>query len=142
MPWEPGHHPVGRPTEYREEFCDQVVEAAKDGFSLTAFAGLVGVSRQTVTTWCAQYPLFLAACARAKAVRALSWEKRGIRVGDGNGGAGAAPMVQFALRNFAPDEWRDRQPVETTNPETGEVTLSEPDGDRHDIAIHVHFDGK
>ena len=38
----------GRPSGYRPEYCDLVIETMAQGHSLTAFAGLVRVGRETV----------------------------------------------------------------------------------------------
>ena len=140
--------PGGRPTDYCREYCEQVVQAALDGFSLTAFAGMIGHGRATLNVWMAEHPEFKEAVTRAKATRALSWEKRGINVGNGAGGAGAAPMVMFALKNFAPDEFNERRegvdvnvsrerPADPSDPEAPAV---EP-GTGANVRIHVHFDG-
>ena len=41
----------GRPTLYREEYCDLVVKEMSEGLSVGGFAGLVLVSRQTIDEW-------------------------------------------------------------------------------------------
>ena len=61
---------------------------------------------------------------------ALSWERRAINIGDGNGGAGAAPIVQFALKNLAPGDWTDKQSFEHAGPDgkAMELKVSADDG--------------
>lgn len=82
------------------------------GFTLSAFCGLIGVARSALNNWILEYPDFREAVTRGKLLQARSWEKRAQAIADGNGGPGAASIVQFGLKNLAPDEWRDRQEVE------------------------------
>ncbi len=42
---------TGRPTNYEPRYCDQVVEAAQAGYSLTGFAGMISVDRDAITEW-------------------------------------------------------------------------------------------
>ena len=53
---------------------------------------------------------------------ATSWERRAINIGDGNGGPGAAGMVQFALKNLAADDWKDKTEQQIDASLTVEVT--------------------
>lgn len=101
--------PAGRPTLYRETYCDAVVDCGSRGFSLTAFAGEIGVDRSTIDEWRSTYPEFSLACKKAQAKRTMFLEA-GMLANDATG-----PMVtarRFALANAAPDEWREKQQVE------------------------------
>ena len=69
-------NPGGRPTDYREEFIESVQTFCADGYSLTAFAGEIGVCRDTISEWCSVHPEFSVAVSRAKAKRARWWEER------------------------------------------------------------------
>jgi hypothetical protein len=113
--------PAGRPTLYREEYCEKVIEAANQGYSLTGFAGMIRVARSTINEWIDQFPEFSEAVSVAKGVRAMSWETRALNIGDGNGGPGAAGMVQFALKNLASDDWKDKSEQEVSGPNGGPV---------------------
>jgi transposase len=97
-------HAGGRPSDYKPEYSEQVIEAARaQGLSLTAFAGLIGVSRDTVYEWIKRHSEFSDACSRAKSARVLWWE---LKLGRSRKGAETTASI-FALRNAAPDEWRD-----------------------------------
>lgn len=61
--------PAGRPSKYDPAYCDLVIDDAKEGFSLTAFAGGIQIDRDTVTEWRKVHPEFDSACRAAKAVR-------------------------------------------------------------------------
>jgi hypothetical protein len=100
---------MGRPSKYREAYCDAVVEHMAEGASLTSFAAEIGVARSTINEWMEQFPEFSEACARAKAKCAAWWEKANRRLattGEGNQGA-----CKLGLTNMARDDWKDRQLV-------------------------------
>ena len=99
----------GRPSEYRSEYCQLVLEVTKqEGISLTAFAGFIGVSRQSIYEWIGLHSEFSDACSRAKAMRLLWWERK---LGRSTKGAVTTASV-FALRNIDPEEWRDVRSVQ------------------------------
>lgn len=70
--------PVGRPTDYDEKFCDMLVEHMGEGLSFEAFAGLIGVCKQTLFNWEKIHPEFLDSKERGIAKSLLWWEKAGI----------------------------------------------------------------
>jgi hypothetical protein len=87
----------------------------REGYSLTAFAGLIGVARSTINEWMAASPQFSEAVSRAKARRLAFWEKTAIDVAaKGLGGPGAATVIVFGLKNMGDDEWSapDKSEVE------------------------------
>ena len=93
----------GRPASYDPSYCQAVIEDARVGFSLSAFAGGIEVSRQTITDWRKAHPEFDVACATAKVVRARFLEggmmERDIP-------APAMNARKFALVNCAEEDWR------------------------------------
>jgi hypothetical protein len=94
---------VGRPTDYRPEFCARVVACMAQGYSLTAFAGEIGHHKAAVYRWLEQFPEFSEAVERGRAARLKAWEKR---LMDADKGAQAATSI-FALKNSDPEEWRE-----------------------------------
>jgi hypothetical protein len=98
--------PIGRPTKYESRFCGELEADMAEGYSVTAFAGKIGVSRQTIDDWTKAHPEFLEALSRAKAKRLRFWEQTGIAVASkGTGGPGAATVITFGLKNMGGDEW-------------------------------------
>ena len=79
---------------------------------LNAFANEIGVSRQRLTEWCKVHPEFHAAVERAKTACAARWEKRLDKIGDE--GRGATTATTFALTNYAPDDFKQKQTIENT----------------------------
>lgn len=95
--------PRGRPSKYRPEFCQAVIEDARIGFSLSAFAGGIEVDRDTISEWRKVHPDFDQACKTAKAVRSRYLET-GIMKEDI-----ASPAMnarKLALANCAEEDWR------------------------------------
>jgi hypothetical protein len=70
--------PVGRPSGYKPEYCQQLIDFQTQGFSFEAFAGHLGVSTRTVYDWIEQFPEF----AHAKDIglnrSRVFWEKLGV----------------------------------------------------------------
>lgn len=94
----------GRPNLFKPEYCELVVELARErGLSVLAFAGFIGVTEDTVYEWRKVYGDFSEACARAKMARTLFWENS---LATSRKGAQTTASV-FALKNVAPNEWRD-----------------------------------
>lgn len=100
--------PPWRPSKYDPSFCDMVIEAMREGLSLTGFAGQIGVSRSTIGEWMAEYPDFSAACNVGKATRTCHWEQQAVKVGERGGGPGTAQIITFMLKNNAPDEYSEK----------------------------------
>ena len=110
---------------YDPGLCAEVVEIMGEGYSLTAFAGHIGVSRSTVSDWIKAYPDFAAAVERARAARACRLEDEFL---EGGTGAKVAAHV-FALKNAAPDDWRERPEAET-GPKGPEIGFIMPENGR------------
>jgi transposase len=106
-----------RPTKYDPAFCDMVIEAMRGGYSLTGFAGQIGVARSTIGEWMSEFPDFSAACSIGKAARTGHWEGQAVKVGERGGGPGTAQMITFMLKNNAPDEYRDKVAHEHSGPD-------------------------
>lgn len=102
--------PVGRPSKYRPEYCDMVVEHMSEGASLTSFAAEIDVSRETISEWSRVHPEFSVAVKKGKAKCSAWWERLG-RTG-AMGGDVNPTLVIFGLKNMSPDDWRDKQELE------------------------------
>ena len=96
----------GGPSRYDPKHCDEAIATLAKGHSLAGLAGKLGVDRRTVTNWRHQYPEFDQACERGQMMAIHYWEgeaQRLARTGKGN-----ASVVIFALKNRAPEDWRER----------------------------------
>lgn len=111
------HEKPGQPTLYRQEYCALLVEHMSQGLSYEAFAGVVGVSRQTLYDWEHANQEFSDAKKAAVEKSRLFWEKLGIdniineSFGNNNGSRSLnASTWIFNMKNrFG---WRDKQPDE------------------------------
>lgn len=100
----------GRPSKYDPAYCQQLVEVMSQGYSLTAFASQIEVSRSTIGVWAQKHDDFSQAIGKGKAACAFWWEtalRNAALTGRGN-----VTAAIFGLKNMAPDEWRDKQAVE------------------------------
>lgn len=59
---------MSRKTEYKPELCEDLIEFMSTGMDFKAYAGHLGVGRQTLYDWCERHPAFAEAkeIARAK----------------------------------------------------------------------------
>jgi hypothetical protein len=109
--------PAGRPSKYDPAFCEVVEDTMRAGFSKMAAAGRLGVCYDTLKNWMGEHPEFFAAVKRGQAARTEKLETDLLAAETG-------PQVTsriFALKNAAPDEWRDRQAVEHSGPNGGPI---------------------
>jgi hypothetical protein len=106
--------PNGRPTDYREEYCQMLIDHMAEGYTFASFAGDIGVHKDSLYEWCDKYPSFSEAkkIGRAKQMKANEKLIRDIaKYGDGN-----ATAAIFILKNCHPKEWRDRRELELQSP--------------------------
>lgn len=68
--------PAGRPTKYKPEYCERVIEMGKAGKSWAQMASALDVDRATFYHWQEQYPEFLTAFNRAKVHAQAWWEEK------------------------------------------------------------------
>ena len=115
---------MGRPSKYRPEFCDDVVNFMGQGYSLTAFAGKIGVCGDTVRQWQHDHPDFSAAVKKGQAARTMRLETTLL---EGETGPKVTAHI-FALKNAAPEEWREKQEIDlnvTMDPDQAKARLAE-----------------
>lgn len=111
----------GRPSSYDPSYCDAVVEYLGQGHSIMAFAGEIGVTRQTVHNWMNAHPEFFDAVKVGQAKAVQVWEKALLTVALEGGGNATAAI--FGLKNRAPEDWRDKTEQEITGKDGGPVLL-------------------
>jgi transposase len=130
-------HTGGRPTDYRAAYCADVVECLSEGYSISGFAGLIGVSRQSIYQWAQDHPAFSDALNIAKAKSAKFWEDRHIAIAKGAEGNVTATI--FALKNRVADDWREKVEVAHTGSVAVETRfVFELPGDNAKPVIEAH----
>lgn len=105
-----------RPTKYKEEYCDEIVEYFKRAPlkqhlgspnpppTLYGFAASIGVCHDTLNEWKKHYPRFSAAIKRAKALQA------DFIIHNAMTGNAPAAFSIFMMKNIA--GWKDKSEVE------------------------------
>ena len=58
--------PTGRPTKYKPEFCDVIIELGREGKTKSHMAQALDVSRDTIHEWTRVHPEFSDAMKRAE----------------------------------------------------------------------------
>lgn len=120
----------GRPTKYNPEYCDVAVEYMRDGYSVTALAGHIGVARSTVFKWASEHEDFSDALKTGQALAALWWEDCLRTVAkEGTGNASAAI---FGVKNRSSEDYKDKRETDHTSsdgsmaPKSIERTIVDP----------------
>jgi transposase len=98
----------GRPTKYKEEYCQQLLEHLKEGYSYKTFAALVNVNTDTLYEWERKNKKFSEAKKEGVLHSLLFWEKKGI-TGMTTPGFNATVWI-FNMKNR--HGWRDKSSEE------------------------------
>ena len=106
---KPEGYVFGRPTLYRPEYCQQVIDVMAEGLDLAGFAGTISVSIDAVYDWMARWPDFHQAVKVARTKRLLFLQRKLLNTKQGVGVTAAI----FALKNADPETWQDRYNVQT-----------------------------
>ncbi len=124
-------NPIGRPSLYRPEYCEQVVQVMREGLSLLSFAASIDVSRRTITEWMMEHEEFSLAVSRGKAISAAWYELQQKKLIESGGSSSQATLIVFGLKNMASDEWKDKIVNEHQGKDGGaiQVTISKDDAD-------------
>jgi hypothetical protein len=112
----------GRPTAYDPAFCDAVIEAGKQGKSVTWIADHLGVVKQTLHNWMAAHPEFLDAMTRAKQAAQVWWEDTG-QSNMLTQGFNASVWSRSMAARF-PEDWREVKGTELSGPNGGAVPVT------------------
>lgn len=102
----------GRPTDYRPEHCQQVIDLGRLGKSHAQIAATLDVARQTLHNWAATHPEFLDAITRARDLAQSWWEDKG-QGGLDQPGFNASLWAKSVSARF-PDDYTERQKRELT----------------------------
>lgn len=111
----------GRPSLYDPAYCGLLEDHFAQGLSYESFAGVVGVSKQTLYDWEKAHPEFLDAKKSNEAKSQLIWEKRLASLA--TTGEGNATAIIFGLKNRASDSWRDVKATEITGRDGGPIEV-------------------
>lgn len=134
---------MGRPSKFRNDFCDQAVKLCRLGATDKELADFFDIAEQTLYTWKKQHPEFLEALKEGKAEsdalvgqrlfeRAIGYSHPEEKIFCNGGEVVRAETVKqyapdttaciFWLKNRRPDLWRDRQ--EVTGADGGPLSIN------------------
>lgn len=103
-------HAGGRPTDYRPEYCQMLIDHMKQGNSFESFGAVADCAESTLYVWRDANPEFSEAYKRGSAYSRKFWEDLGI-VGTVEGKNFNATTWIFNMKNRF--KWTDRQDITT-----------------------------
>ena len=115
----PKKRPVGRPTKYKPEYCERVLEMAAEGASMAEYAAEFGIDRTTLFDWRDQHEDFSTALTRAKILE-QAWFEREARLNMRNKDFNANLWYRSALSRFR-DDYAERRITEVSGPDGGAI---------------------
>ena len=122
---------AGRPTDYKPEYDDMIVEHMSKGHSAVSFAAKIGVAKMTVYQWEKDHPSFSDAFARARTMCQCWWEDQAVsHLEDVTEYQGTSVRFNDKLwaKNVAcrfKDDWVERKDVSVSLPLDGDKSLLE-----------------
>lgn len=105
---------MGRPTDYKPEFCEKVIALGREGASKAEMAHALACTRQTMDNWADANPEFLDAVKEATETSQGWWESKGREATFGGCPGFNATSFIFNMKNRFPTDWRDKQDHELT----------------------------
>lgn len=103
--------PAGRPSEFKPEYGDEILNTMATGLSLAAAAAELGIHRQRVYEWVEKHPEFADTIKLAMSKRQAFLERRLLK--DDLAGPQITSTI-FALKNAAASDWREKVDHEHT----------------------------
>lgn len=108
--------PGGRPTDYRPEYCETVVELGKLGKSKAQIAVALNCVRSTLDLWAQVHAEFSDAMARAREESLAWWEEQGTQ-GVWGGKQFNAKAWEKSMAARFPGDYHLTNKTEITNPD-------------------------
>jgi hypothetical protein len=103
-------NPVGRPTDYKPEYCKQLIAWMKKPRSYESFGSVIGVARETLYLWEKKHPEFMHAKRLGRLACQASCEALLIAQSTGQIKGGSQSSLIFFMKNTT--SFRD-EPVST-----------------------------
>lgn len=113
-------HPGGRPTKYKPEYCDILINEMEQGADMEEVAGLLRVTRSTIYEWLSKFPEFSDAKKIGDMLSYRFWAKAGrdgmynetIKSDDGNVVIRSLNPTLWIFNMKNRFKWGDRHEVE------------------------------
>jgi hypothetical protein len=116
----------GRPTSYKPEYCDRVLEMGGQGYSVVEMAAELNVARSTLEEeWPKNNPAFSEAFTQARQKSQAWWERQGrqnVVMEPGKGTFNASMWSRSMAARF-PKDWRESKDVALTGKDGGPMQI-------------------
>lgn len=117
-------HAGGRPTKYRKEYCQRIVELGQNGDNpLVSLACELTVAKSTVQDWFEAFPEFGASYQTAKAACEQFWLNLSKNRASGSQVTGSDTMIKFMLS--AAHGYREKTDVTSEINQTTTIVVQE-----------------
>ena len=110
----------GRPTKYKKQYCQDLIEHCSMGLSLESFSATIDCCRDTLYEWKKKHPDFFDAIKRAKEAHLIYVERRLASILNGNRGNVVAAIFMLKCKH----QWKE-DPIEDTNKEPIRIEIIE-----------------
>ena len=115
---------VGRPSSYKPEYADRVIEMGREGWSVVEMAADIGVARNTLETeWPDKHEEFSQAFAHARELSQAWWERQG-RLGLSADKFNAQLYSRSMAARF-PKDWRESKEQRLAGADGGAVKVEQ-----------------
>ena len=118
---KPAKRPVGRPSKYKPEFCEMIVNLAKTGAGWAEWALACEADRASLFRWAEEHEDFRTALSCAKLEEQAWWEKEGragMRAEKFN-----ALVWKVSMQARFRDDYTERQATEVSGPNGGAIKV-------------------
>ena len=114
---------MGRPTNYKPEYCDKIIEIMAQGYSLEAASAKLDIPHRCIYDWQAKHIDFSQAIHEGR-IKALAWwEEKAMNTASGS--PGNSQIISLGLRNRSRSAsgWIDSQKQELSGPDGGPIRV-------------------
>ena len=115
----PKKRPVGRPSKYKPEYCEQAIELGTQGYSMSEIAAEFGVDRASLIRWTEEHEDFRTALRAAKTFE-QAWFEREARMNMKNRDFNSNLWYRSAASRFR-DDYTERK--EVSGPDGGAMKI-------------------
>ncbi len=112
---------MARPSEYKPEYCDKIIELGGTGASVAEMAFELGCVKQTLFNWAGQHEEFLDAFTRAKLASQVWWERKGRAGMEKSAQEFQSSVWSRSMAARFPDDWRETVRSEQTGKDGGPI---------------------
>jgi len=130
---EPVRRERGRPSLFKPEYCDTVIELGKQGYSKARMAAHFDVAKQTIDQWAKDYPDFSDALTRARTLCQAHWEHRGY--GGLENKNFNTPLYIGSMKSMFREDYMDRSSTEITGKDGEAIEVKDATADARRVAF-------